>query len=117
MKQGFTQTSLTPDNHMLESWNDAELAEGVYTICQPAICPMYDTRSFQLSLMTWAYLAKQGPSRLRDYETFYDYLRVFWKSDVQPKVGKGQDFESFWQETLQKRLCWRVEQRFLGSFI
>lgn len=93
---------VAPDNHALESWNDAELTNGVYTICQPAIRPMYDTRSFQLSLMTWAYLASQGPSRLRDYETFYDYLRVFWKSDILPKVGKGKDFEDFWQETLQK---------------
>lgn len=93
---------ITPDNHMLESWSDAELARGVYTICQPAIRPMYDTRSFQLSLMTWAYMAEMGPARLRDYETFYDYLRVFWKSDIHPKVGKGQNFEDFWQATLQK---------------
>lgn len=93
---------ITPDNHALESWNDVELANGVYTICQPAIRPMYDTRSFQLSLMTWAYIANMGPQRLRDYETFYDYLRVFWKSDIAPKVGKGKDFEDFWQETLQK---------------
>lgn len=90
-----------PDNHALESWNDMELASGVYTICQPAIRPIYNTRSFQLSLMTWAYLAKQGPARLRDYEAFYDYLRVFWKSDIYPKYGKGQDFEDFWQKALQ----------------
>ncbi len=93
---------VTPDNHALESWSDAELASGVYTICQPAIRPMYDTRSFQLSLMTWGYMANVGPARLRDYETFYDYLKVFWKSDVYPKVGKGKDFDDFWQETLQK---------------
>lgn len=92
---------ITPDNHALESWNDMEMASGVYTICQPAIRPMYDTRSFQLSMMTWAFIANQGPARLRDYETFYDYLRVFWKSDIQPKVGKGQDFEDFWQSALQ----------------
>lgn len=93
---------VTPDNHALESWNDLELARGVYTICQPAIRPMYDTRSFQLSLMTWAFMAEMGPARLRDYETFYDYLRVYWKSDILPKVGGGQDFEDFWQTTLQK---------------
>nr|BFD59294.1 TAT-variant-translocated molybdopterin oxidoreductase [Bdellovibrio sp. CKG001]BFD62670.1 TAT-variant-translocated molybdopterin oxidoreductase [Bdellovibrio sp. HM001] len=93
---------ITPDNHALESWSDMELAAGVYSICQPAIRPMYDTRSFQLSLMTWAYLANQGPARLRDYETFYDYLRVFWKSDIYPKYGKGQNFEDFWQSVLQK---------------
>ncbi|UOF02318.1 TAT-variant-translocated molybdopterin oxidoreductase [Bdellovibrio reynosensis] len=98
---GIYADYVTPDNHALESWNDIELANGVYAICQPAIRPMYDTRSFQLSLMTWAYTANRGPARLRDYETFYDYLRVFWKSDILPKVGKGKDFEDFWQSTLQ----------------
>jgi molybdopterin-containing oxidoreductase family iron-sulfur binding subunit len=93
---------ITPDNHALESWNDIETAKGVISICQPAIRPMYDTRSFQLSLMTWAFMAKQGPARLRDYETFYDYLRVYWKSDIHPKFAKGQGFEDFWLEALQK---------------
>ncbi|WP_413294279.1 TAT-variant-translocated molybdopterin oxidoreductase [Bdellovibrio sp. HCB185ZH] len=93
---------ITPDNHALESWNDLEVGKGVISICQPAIRPMYDTRSFQLSLMTWAFMAKQGPARLRDYETFYDYLRVYWKSDIHPKYGKGAAFEDFWLEALQK---------------
>lgn len=93
---------ITPDNHSLESWNDLEVGKGVISICQPAIRPMYDTRSFQLSLMTWAFMAKQGPARLRDYESFYDYLRVFWKSDIHPKYGKGQAFEDFWEGALQK---------------
>lgn len=93
---------ITPDNHALESWNDIEVGKGVVSICQPAIRPMYDTRSFQLSLMTWAFMAKQGPARLRDYETFYDYLRVYWKSDIHPKYGKGAGFEDFWLEALQK---------------
>lgn len=93
---------ITPDNHSLESWNDLEVGKGVVSICQPAIRPMYDTRSFQLSLMTWAFMAKQGPARLRDYESFYDYLRVFWKSDIHPKYGKGQAFEDFWEGALQK---------------
>lgn len=92
---------ILPDNHALETWNDAELTAGVYTISQPAIRPMYDTRSVQLSLMTWAYLANQGPKRLIAYETFYDYLRNFWKEEVHPKVGKGKGFEDFWQDSLQ----------------
>lgn len=92
---------MAPDNHALETWNDAELAKGVYTIAQPAIRPMYDTRSFQLSLMNWAYLANKGPKRLLDYESFYDYMRNYWRTEIHPAVGKGQGFEDFWQATLQ----------------
>lgn len=93
---------LAVDNHALETWNDTEFAEGVYAIHQPLIRGMYDTRSFQLSLMTWAFMANKGPKRLTTYETFYDYLRAFWKEEMAPKLAKGQDFETFWNELLQK---------------
>lgn len=92
---------IVPDNHALETWGDVEFARGVYSISQPAIRPMYDTRSFQLSLMTWAYTANQGPKRLLAYETFYDYLRNFWKEEIFPQHGKGKSFEDFWQQALQ----------------
>lgn len=99
---GHQATYMAPDNHPLETWGDAEFSKDFYAIQQPTIRPMYDTRSFQLSMMTWAYLAKVGPKRLTDNETFYDYLRAFWKSDVHPKVGKGRGFDEFWNEVLQE---------------
>lgn len=89
------------DNHALETWGDVEFASGVYGIHQPLIRTMYDTRSFQLSLMTWAFMAKKGPKRLQTYETFYDYLRAFWKEEMAPKLAKGKDFETLWNELLQ----------------
>lgn len=92
---------LIPDNHPMEGWGDSESYGGVLAIQQPTLRSLYDTRSFQLSLMTWGYLAEQGPKRLRDYETSYDYIRAFWKEDIFPKHGKGKAFEDFWQETLQ----------------
>ncbi|MFZ4405538.1 MAG: molybdopterin oxidoreductase, partial [Pseudobdellovibrionaceae bacterium] len=93
---------LATDNHALETWGDTELTRGVFTVSQPAIRSLYDTRSFQLSLMTWAYLANQGPKRLITYETFYDYLRNFWKEEIFPAHGKGLKFEDFWLKALQE---------------
>jgi molybdopterin-containing oxidoreductase family iron-sulfur binding subunit len=93
---------LIPDNHPYENWGDAEIGKGVYSIHQPTIRPMYDTRSFQFTLMTWGYLAKKGPKTFQTAESFYDYLREFWKNSVHPKVGKGKMFEAFWEEILQK---------------
>ncbi len=89
------------DNHSLETWGDVEYATGTYSVHQPLIRTMYDTRSFQLSLMTWAFIAKKGPKRLTTYETFYDYLRAYWKEEMAPKLAKGQDFETFWNSVLQ----------------
>jgi len=54
--------------------------------------------------MSWAYLANQGPKRILAFETFYDYLRNFWKEEVLPKHGKGQAFEAFWDLALEKGL-------------
>ncbi len=93
---------LIPDHHPLENWGDAELGKGLYSIHQPTIRPMYDTRSFQLSLMTWAFMAERGPARLRDYETYYDYLRVFWRQEIHPKLGAGKGFDQFWDDALQE---------------
>lgn len=93
---------IATDNHDLETWSDSEFSAGVYALHQPLIRSMYDTRSFQLSLMTWAFMANLGPKRLTTYETFYDYLRAFWKEEMAPKLAKGKDFETFWNELLQK---------------
>ena len=97
------------DNHALETWGDSEFSSGVYSIHQPLIRTMYDTRSFQLSLMTWAYLAEQGPKRLTTYETFYDYLRAFWKEEMAPKLAAGKDFETFWNDMLQAGVTGNVD--------
>lgn len=91
-----------PDNHAMEGWNDAQPVEGLYVLQQPTIRPMYDTRSFQLSLMSWAYLAEKGPKRLTDYETYYDYLRAYWRAEIGPKLSGGKSFDDFWDDALQK---------------
>lgn len=92
-----------PDNHPMESWGDSEGVQspGVFSLQQPTIRPLFDTRSFQLSLMSWAFFNNVGPKRLITYETFYDYLRNFWKEEVFPKHGGGKSFEDFWYEALQ----------------
>ena len=90
------------DNHALETWSDSEFSKGVFALHQPLIRTMYDTRSFQLSLMTWAFMANMGPKRLTTYETFYDYLRAFYKEEMAPKLSRGGDFEDFWNDLLQK---------------
>ena len=91
-----------PDSNVLESWNDAESPGGVMSLQQPTIRPMHDTRSFKLSLMTWAGMKKVGSVRLQKSETWYDYLRSYWRDSVHPKHGKGQSFDAFWDMALQK---------------
>lgn len=107
---------IAPDNHPMEGWSDAEVVAGVFGLQQPTLRPMYDTRSFQLTLMTWAYLANKGPKRLLAYETFFDYLKNYWKEEIHPKHGRGQGFEDFWNKALQEGFVGEVVNSSARSF-
>ena len=65
---GSKVTYLAPDNHYLESWNDAEPRTGSYSLVQPAISPLFDTRQWQESLLTWA----------GNNSDFYSYVKANW---------------------------------------
>jgi molybdopterin-containing oxidoreductase family iron-sulfur binding subunit len=45
---------LLPDHHYLESWNDFEAVSGHFSIQQPTIHPLFDTRQAQETLLVWA---------------------------------------------------------------
>ncbi len=87
-----------PDDHRFEKWGDLELLKGVYSIQQPTIRPLYNTRSLELSLMSWAYNVEKGPKRLLEPDDWYSYLRERWK---ERQKDRG-DFETFWNMFLQK---------------
>lgn len=63
---------ILPLNHFLESWADGEAVEGVYSLTQPTINPLFDTRHFEDSLLAW--MGKEP--------NYYNYLRKNWESTV-----------------------------------
>ncbi len=63
-----------PDHHYLESWNDCSPRNGFYTMCQPTIWPLYQTRQGQESLLRWM-------GKTDDYIT---YIQNYWKQNVYP---------------------------------
>ncbi len=72
-------------NHYLECWGDAEPAKGYYSIQQPAISPLFDTRSFDETLLVWS----------GNTTTVYDYLKASWKNN-----SGAADFAAFWRKAL-----------------
>lgn len=93
---------LLPIDHSLEAWGDAEFHKGVYGIQQPTIRPLHNSRSLEQSMLNWAYALQAGSKRLQGSETYYDYVRSYWKSDILNNSKNGQAFEDFWFELLQK---------------
>jgi Fe-S-cluster-containing dehydrogenase component len=45
---------VAPDHHPLESWDDSEPVAGVYSVTQPAIAPLRNTRAAVESLAAWS---------------------------------------------------------------
>ncbi len=78
-----------PVHHFLESWDDAEISPGQLSLSQPCINPLFNTRSFQDSLLKWS-----GSSLL-----YHDYLTANWEKMFFPR-SEIPDFRKFWDESL-----------------
>lgn len=59
-------------NHYLESWGDAEMQKGHYSLMQPTIKQLFDTRQFQDALLHW----------MGSEQTYYEYIRDTWNNSV-----------------------------------
>ncbi|WP_276389507.1 TAT-variant-translocated molybdopterin oxidoreductase [Eudoraea chungangensis] len=59
-------------NHYLESWGDAELVKGHYSLMQPTIKELFDTKQFQQAMLNW--LGK-------DIE-YYQYIKDTWTTEI-----------------------------------
>lgn len=75
-----------PDHHYLESWNDASPRAGLFTMCQPVIWPLFDTRQAQDSLLRW----------MGNTDDYYAYIRKNWEQNVYPAQSTYGDVQTFW---------------------
>ena len=82
--------AVCPDHHFLEAWGDAEPVAGSFSLAQPTIAPLFDTRAAQDSLLVWL---GRAPG-------FYEYIRETWRRDRFPAQTRYQSFDEFWDHTL-----------------
>ncbi|MEG3657443.1 TAT-variant-translocated molybdopterin oxidoreductase [Arenibacter palladensis] len=59
-------------NHYLESWGDAQLKKGHYSLMQPTIKELFDTRQVQTAMLKW----------LDSDKTYYDYIKETWSAGI-----------------------------------
>ncbi len=101
---------VAPVPHILESWNDINAITGVYSLQQPTIQRIFDTRQFQDSLLTWmkdtvnvdavpadTLVTNQDPNKVElvmpktSYQQpateYYKYLKSNWESSILPQLG------------------------------
>lgn len=69
---GAVAKVLCAGNHYLESWGDAMPKDGVYSLQQPVINKLFDTRQMQDCLLKW-----MGSS-----QDFHSYLQGNWSASI-----------------------------------
>ena len=82
---------IAPDHHYLESWGDANPVEGEYSLCQPAISPLFNTRQAQETLLRWAGKADVN---------FYEFIKSYWRKNIFTTQSKQKDFDVFFDQSL-----------------
>ncbi|MFV0593878.1 MAG: TAT-variant-translocated molybdopterin oxidoreductase [Draconibacterium sp.] len=82
-----------PEPHYLESWNDAEAKSGMFSLAQPTISKLFDSRQVQESLLKWA--GGEAPN-------YYEFLKKNWGEDLFNLQNIYSDTRIFWNEALQK---------------
>lgn len=78
-------TAIAPTHTFLESWGDASPKEGLFSIVQPTINPVFNTRQAEQSLLIWA----------GDTTDIYSFVKNLWTSTILAGSAKN------WNNVLQ----------------
>ncbi|HRX12137.1 MAG TPA: TAT-variant-translocated molybdopterin oxidoreductase, partial [Draconibacterium sp.] len=81
-----------PAPNYLEAWNDAEPKTGSFSLAQPTISKLFDSRQVQESLLKWSGLENAD---------FYAFLKNYWIENFMNKQSEFADSRMFWNSTLQ----------------
>jgi len=83
---------ICPDHHYLESWGDSEPYKNTFSLQQPTIRPLFNTRQAAESMMKWAGVAQPD---------YYSYVRAHWNAALYPMQSGISSFEAFWTKSLR----------------
>lgn len=85
-----------PINHDFESWGDYKTRTGFFSLQQPVIAPLYNSRQKEAILLTWI----GGKSDVFNEKLYHEYLINRWKVEVYPTLNSALPFERFWFASL-----------------
>ncbi|HEX3135733.1 MAG TPA: hypothetical protein VHX44_19380 [Planctomycetota bacterium] len=121
---------IAPTLHDLESWGDSELRPGVYSLQQPCIVPLWDTRAKEESLLAFAVAAgvtgaeftqekvaadpkKPAPvciasgkplwvAAANGVQSWQRFVQRVWLAAVKPQTKAVADDRAFWNSALAR---------------
>lgn len=87
-----------PINHSFESWGDAHARKNVYSLRQPVIAPLFNTRQKEAILLTWIL----GNPKVYTESLYHEYLMESCRENIYSKKKVSSNFITFWNAALHE---------------
>ncbi len=85
-----------PINNQLENWGDAYVRGGVYSLQQPVISPVFNTRQKEAVLLTWI----NGKTNSYSHNIYHNFLMDNFNTEIYPRKKPFSDQKTFWLSAL-----------------
>ena len=95
-----------PINNQFESWGDAKTRTGFYSLQQPVIAPLYETRQTEAILLNWI----SGDSSAYDESLYHNYLMSNWENNIYSSLSSKLEFKRFWYNSLHDGIVFSKEK-------
>lgn len=95
-ESSYVSNYVLPINHDFESWGDYKTRTGFFSLQQPIIAPLYNTRQKEAVLLTCI----SGNAESLNEKIYHDYLMNRWRTEVYPTINSALPFERFWLSSL-----------------
>jgi len=82
---------ILPIHNQLEAWGDHKTRTGLYSMQQPVISPLYNTRQKEAILLGFI-----KPAELYTDKLYLDYLMKNWETVIYPGMGTLTSFNKTW---------------------
>lgn len=91
---------ILPSSTSLESWGDTRPVSGMYTLIQPSMTPVFDTKSVGDMIVDFMNGMRQEDA-IGKAKSFKDFLQASWKK-IHASSGSSLSFEKFWDTSVEK---------------
>jgi anaerobic selenocysteine-containing dehydrogenase/Fe-S-cluster-containing dehydrogenase component len=102
---------LLPDHDPYEQWNDYTPRAGVWSLLQPVMRPVFDTRQagdvlIDIARRVGGAAATRFALGGAQQELYKAYLQERWR-ELQRETGDRRPFDEFWREAVERGGMWR----------